>query len=453
MVTQPHSKRIRIARNTFVTLLMFACTIVIVKYNLSTFQLQLSPSIPTTQLRGSDKGVDDKITVDIQIGSREYFTLQHVKSEIVKSVAEANRKLQSALMNIASSASLNKSRAIMIYLPPNLPNFEREVKAMYLSIAVMRSTQPVHIKTDFVIFTSPDNFNFPLSLGCLKSLRTSFQDNESCIVLPHVSLTKRPNAHLDPLSDYSNYVDSMLILAEFPQIDAYDYLMRSDSDTFLTPGFADWLLPEGVAVATGKGVYGSTNSNNHLKWIIKTPLKLIDGDIQNIGSTWYGHSAVMVSAANLTLAAMRWLDTQEFSIYEKKFSGVDGWPNWHWPVISLYGGHIAINQIPRSKLQTHQEGVMELDYSSAHKEVLPKSAKHIHCWHTDDFFSKFKFQNGVYKEMDLTEYAEMKTTAAYSGVIAVSSDRMNVTELKNLVLDKRAMERGDWKRLLPNAGR
>jgi hypothetical protein len=42
---------------------------------------------------------------------------------------------------------------------------------------------------------------------------------------------------------------------------------------------------------------------------------------------------------------MRWLDTQEFSKFEKCCQGVEGWPSWHWGVLLLYGGHIAVNQV------------------------------------------------------------------------------------------------------------
>jgi hypothetical protein len=42
---------------------------------------------------------------------------------------------------------------------------------------------------------------------------------------------------------------------------------------------------------------------------------------------------------------MRWLDTQEFGDFEKCCSGGDSWPHWHWPVLLLYGGHIALNQV------------------------------------------------------------------------------------------------------------
>jgi hypothetical protein len=46
---------------------------------------------------------------------------------------------------------------------------------------------------------------------------------------------------------------------------------------------------------------------------------------------------------------MRWLDTQEFSEYEKCCAGTESWPNWHWPVMLLYGGHIALNQVNKTE--------------------------------------------------------------------------------------------------------
>jgi hypothetical protein len=59
----------------------------------------------------------------------------------------------------------------------------------------------------------------------------------------------------------------------------------------------------------------------------------------------YGRSELMVATANMTVNAMRWLHTQEFSEFEKCCSGTDAWPQWHWPVLLLYGGHIALNQV------------------------------------------------------------------------------------------------------------
>ena len=49
-----------------------------------------------------------------------------------------------------------------------------------------------------------------------------------------------------------------------------------------------------------------------------------------------------------------------------------------------------------------------MDQMTTETEILKNSVKHIHCWHTDELFSKFKFQNGEYKDLDLTDYLEIK---------------------------------------------
>ena len=52
--------------------------------------------------------------------------------------------------------------------------------------------------------------------------------------------------------------------------------------------------------------------------------------------------------ARLTIDIMRWMHTQEFSTFEKSGPGKEGilsWPHWHWGVLSMYGAHVALNQI------------------------------------------------------------------------------------------------------------
>jgi hypothetical protein len=52
-----------------------------------------------------------------------------------------------------------------------MDDYAKEFKALYLSIAVMRTTQPKNIKTDFIIFTPKESLGVPLSLGCVEELR------------------------------------------------------------------------------------------------------------------------------------------------------------------------------------------------------------------------------------------------------------------------------------------
>ena len=53
---------------------------------------------------------------------------------------------------------------------------------------------------------------------------------------------------------------------------------------------------------------------------------------------------------------------QEFSKYERCCAGVFGWPHWHWPVILLYGGHLALNQVGEVVQSSVENG--QLDYGT-----------------------------------------------------------------------------------------
>ena len=56
---------------------------------------------------------------------------------------------------------------------------------------------------------------------------------------------------------------------------------------------------------------------------------------------------------------------QEFSKYELCCAGVYSWPHWHWPVILLYGGHVALNQVGSVLKSSKENG--QLDYGTTGK--------------------------------------------------------------------------------------
>lgn len=423
------------------------------------FMFQYNDIAPSKQsepcyLRSVETG-GGKVLNEIEPGSEAYYALSSTKKRLIEETNAVNEELQaSILMSTKDSGSSGTiTRALMGYLPPGEAKFTSELKWFYLSIGYMRVSQPPHIKTDLIIFTEPSFVDHIVSeLNCLRDIRTSASNPEACIVLPHVRLKNRdvrPGNVKPPLTEYSNYVDSMLILAEFPSDSIYDYILRSDLDTFLTPGFSNWTLPDDILIATGAGGYGSENVNRHLSWTMREKLKLKDQGLIGLGSTWYGRSSIMINAAKLTIACMNWLHTQEFNEYEQFHAGVDGWPYWHWPVLLLYGGHIALNQIPVSKILRSTEGVMELDKGTASAAAMTHATKHLHCYHSEDFFSKFQFQALKYANRDITEYTSMNSTQSYAGVIAISSQRLSSQALATYVADTSSMERGDWKRLRP----
>jgi hypothetical protein len=135
----------------------------------------------------------------------------------------------------------------------------------------------------------------------------------------------------------------MLCLAEYNGY-TYDAVLRSDLDAFLMPGFASWVPPAQDTLVVGTGGYGHVNANAHLAYVSKV-LKLDTKEgLQGLGSTWFGITKLMVATAKLTIRVMRWMHTQEFNTFEKCCSGIFGWSHWHWPVLLLYGGHVALNQ-------------------------------------------------------------------------------------------------------------
>lgn len=390
-----------------------------------------------------------------KFGPQVYFDLDIVKKGLIEDVQNSAKEITSQIgyySNLVAPGKTNITRAIMAYLPPKMLGFTKQFKSLYLSIAVMRSNQTSNIKTDMLIFSPKDGQDIPLSLGCVREERVSFEEPEKCVVMDHIETKNRPPLEEgvpDPLIKYASYLDSVNILAEYKTENPYDYLMRVDLDTFITPGYAVWLPSNISSIVVGTGGYGSENANNHLRWTATQKLGLKDSGLLGLGSTWYGASRLMIATAKTTVSVMRWLHTQEFTEYEKCCNGIDGWPHWHWAVLLLYGGHIALNQLGPEHVQKSVTGFAEMDSGSTSNDALSDSIKHIHCWHTDEMFSKFAFESGKYSKTDLTEYMSMDTPRNYASTIAISSDRLSPEEIKFCISDQKMMKEKKWIRKLP----
>ena len=382
-----------------------------------------------------------------------FYALNNTRQNLANVTRGFASELQLALTTsliTTESVPTQITRAIIVFLPLNMAHFNMQFKALLLSISVMRSSQPVHVRTDFFVGTPPGGMNYAKSVGCTEDIRNEFADPEKCIVFEHVPLKDRPDKK-HPLIPYSNYIDSMLVLSEFKYSSKYSVIMRTDLDTFVTPGFGKWVLPRGLAMVTGSGGYGSENANKHLSWIMKTKLGLLDEGLKSIGSTWIGQCGVLVAAAKLTVSAMIWLHTQEFSKYEIGAAGTDGWPYWHWPVLLLYGGHIAVNQIPidRVLITTSDIGMVNVDFGTTTNSTMTDSILHLHCWHTEQLFSKFRFAMGQYKNLDLSPYLDLNSTSSYATAIAVSSDRLSLNQLAHLINDPSKVGDKSWIKIHP----
>lgn len=80
------------------------------------------------------------------------------------------------------------------------------------------------------------------------------------------------------------------------------------------------------------------------------------------------------------------------------------WPEWHYGVLLLYGGHLALNHLVESK--QFQIGVanqlLDQGVTNKRQDDIQKHVRlHLHCWHGDEPFSKFAFIAGDYNQMKI----------------------------------------------------
>ena len=71
------------------------------------------------------------------------------------------------------------------------------------------------------------------------------------------------------------------------------------------------------------------------------------------------------------------------------------WPYWYRLVCTMYGNDIAIQHLfPNISKQSRHRYLLDVD--SSDNDNLTQNMKHVHAFHTDDFFSKFNYTSQVY---------------------------------------------------------
>ena len=101
---------------------------------------------------------------------------------------------------------------------------------------------------------------------------------------------------------------------------------------------------------------------------------------------------------------MLYLSTNEFTPVERqqKLAALL-WPDWHYGVLSMYGSHLAINHLLVSDRIHVENGDQLLDQpttNSRPNDIELHHRLHLHCWHTDEQFSKFQFKANQYNHID-----------------------------------------------------
>lgn len=179
------------------------------------------------------------------------------------------------------------------------------------------------------------------------------------------------------------YADSITCMngAGSNQLDRYTHILRTDVDTFITQAWSNF---HPTSFVFGSGGYSNDDDVRQRIREIAAAHGLIHRGITNINSTWYGPTEVVRRASAFNEMLMKYILTHCFSDEKGE------WPGWYWGVTSLYAGEIAVNHCAPDAQRCGA-----LDASSTSQEPISNFV-HIHCWHTDEKFSKHDFMAGRY---------------------------------------------------------
>jgi hypothetical protein len=273
-----------------------------------------------------------------------------------------------------------------------------------------------------VVVYLEDKNDLMLQFGCLYTSLKHIQSKDTDLVVfgTQEALNKVPNdckkIQSEPVSyrkewhnhHYINSINCLVSRVDSDILDEYDYLLRSDVDTFLTPAWNSY-YPDSYTVGHGAYIYSDEVRENIRK--ISTSLSYKHRGIHNIGSTHYGDPRSIREVCRLTLAVTHHILNHEFK------DGPGVWPGWYKGVSILYGNEIAVNHLIEDVCLDYGN----LDFFSTSLETIFQHS-HIHCWHTDDMFSKFKFVAGQYDDLS-TDNLNVQEVRDYCLYIALKSKR------------------------------
>jgi hypothetical protein len=310
-----------------------------------------------------------------------------------------------------------KYRAIVSYFPANMSYlYLPHLKWLHRSWKEMKQYETT-LTTDLVII-SHQMYPFLEELNCSTEIRSknltnnvSSTNNNSttigrCIIIPGY---KSVSFHDEDLLSYG-YADSIATIPFAAErngsLDAYDLILRTDLDVFVTPSFANWIPNRALIVGDGQYCFHPHDTCKRLKEISKKMGLLPWNEseiVENIGSTWYGNAKVVIQCSALSITVMKYLSRNEFTKEEKSLylvnASVINWPRWHFGVLTMYGGQIAINHCTEhvGGFEKHPE---LLDFPSHSSESIDK-IPHLHTWATRENFSKGLFYENAYKDFPI----------------------------------------------------
>lgn len=257
------------------------------------------------------------------------------------------------------------------------------------------------------------NTNTDLIICAPESMWDKLPQDSFVILLPTESISKDNCTSCNIIWQGYHFVNSIHCLVEHKEyLSKYQYILKTDCDVFLTENFLNFFSDK---FYTGTGAYcNGAEVKSKLTEIAKRKGYRHQG-IHDIGATWYGKSNLILNSCELTMTILENILGNEFK------DGVGKWPGWFRGVSSMYASEIAVNHV------VDNFTVSTLFDAPSDSDTLWKTTGvyHIHCWHTNTIYSKYKFIDGKYDEINPDTLNDQKTNE-YCLKIALS----NLTILK-----------------------
>lgn len=250
-------------------------------------------------------------------------------------------------------------RAIAAYVDASDELIEQS-RMLYESVKHVGDTD-----TDLVLFTNPDAV-------------TRVPRGPHLVVVPQTPMSALPE-----LSTYK-FVNSIACMngAGAEQLDAYDYVLKSDLDTFITPA---WKRFHPLRLTTGRGGYANEPETREGCRRVAATLGYRHHGRHNLGSTFYGETSLIRTICATATAICYWLVTVEFR------DDPGSWPKWFRGVASMYASEIALNH-----WAPDLDGPTELLDHQSSSLCSVNEYPHVHCWHGDEVYSKQQWRAGAY---------------------------------------------------------
>lgn len=276
-------------------------------------------------------------------------------------------------------------RAIVVFLDSNDEQIMM-IKMMIKSIELSNL-----INTDLIVFHNPKITEF----------KNRYLNN--CYVQ---FIEEHPISYNEPFLNY-HYINSISCMYN-TFLSNYDYILKTDVDTLFTPKLNDF-YPEKFTCGVG-GYNNDVDTEMKLQMVGNHfGINKKKNYIKNLGSSWYGTSTEIIKIAKLTQEITEYLLNHEFKNSE------GSWPGYYRGVSTMYASEIAINHF----INDINIDNGNLDFPST-SNLLTSDHVHIHCWHTDQNFSKFKLFNKGYldiktQELNITKISDYCLFCAITG--------------------------------------